>query len=127
MKPSPHAHATLISCPGCAGVISIVPEDGVSHLHLVCCVGHSYSLQTLMQAKEDDLEKLLWSAAALLEHVEMINGLMLKEIDKLHLRIDKQGLEKRIEQARSQGQRIRQMIEESETPDLEQSASEHKR
>lgn len=118
-KPAHNATPTLISCPGCAGVMSIIEEPDGSHVQLVCSVGHTYTLSTLLQAKEDDVERALWAVAAFLEHIQMINELVVRQIDGNHLFIDQAGIERRSRQAEVQGKQIRQMIEESNVADLE--------
>ena len=117
--PEPESHATLISCPGCTAVLSVIEERDGAHLRFVCSVGHSYSLQTLLQAKEDDVERAFWSAAAFLEHIQMITGLFFSYIERQGLPIDKQGLENRRRQAETHGRQIRHMIDETEVTDME--------
>lgn len=117
--PEPDSHATLISCPGCTGVLSVIEERDGAHLRFVCSVGHSYSLQTLLQAKEDDVERAFWSVAAFLEHIRMITGIFTQYVDRQGLPIDKQGLENRRRQAEIHGRQIRHMIDETEVTDME--------
>jgi len=118
-KPEPGSQATLISCPGCTGVLSVIAERGGAHLRFVCSVGHSYSLQTLLQAKEDDVERAFWSVAAFLEHIQMITGMFLQYVEREGLPIDKESLENRRRQAEVHAEQIRQMIDETEVTDME--------
>lgn len=38
------------------------------HQQFVCSVGHAFTLGTLYQAKEEELERAQWSATVLMEH-----------------------------------------------------------
>ena len=63
--------ATMISCPGCAGVLRVEPGPG-GHEEFVCSVGHMFSLHDLYQAKKERLEEAQWSAVAFMKHVQML-------------------------------------------------------
>ncbi len=63
-------HATMIGCPACAGVLQKQSTHG--HQQFVCTVGHAFTLETLYQAKEEELERAQWSATVLMEHLVMI-------------------------------------------------------
>jgi hypothetical protein len=63
-------HATMIGCPACAGVLHMQSTHG--HQQFVCTVGHAFTLETLYQAKEEELERAQWSATVLMEHLMMI-------------------------------------------------------
>lgn len=73
-----------------------------------------------MQAKEEQLEHTLWSAISLSQHVEMLDELLLTHIDENGLPIRTEGVAARLQQIRAQAARIRTMIEETASPDLEQ-------
>lgn len=64
-------HATMIGCPACAGVLQM-QSNRQGHQQFVCTVGHAFALDTLYQAKEDQLERAQWSMTVLMEHLVMI-------------------------------------------------------
>lgn len=70
-----HTSPTMIGCPACAGSLAI-EQDHAAHPHLVCNVGHRFSLESLLEAKEEELERALWSAVVLHAHIEMVGTLM---------------------------------------------------
>src|SRR5918996_5857525 len=98
---------TEINCPGCGGVLSLVPESGTDHVHFTCTVGHSFSLQTLLVAKEEQLEHDLWGTVALLRHIDMIGSMLLAQTERSTLRIKPEGLQIRIRQANEHARAIR--------------------
>ena len=121
MRPLPFdKQVTEIGCPDCAGVLSQFRAADGPHLRFVCKVGHAYSLSSLVQAKEAQLEQALWSAASLFQHVEMLDDLLLTHIDRHGLAIRRDGLALRLKQVRDQAARVRAVIEETAAPDLEQ-------
>jgi two-component system, chemotaxis family, protein-glutamate methylesterase/glutaminase len=67
----PEAHRgrrlTALICPACTGVLSVEEEGKKGHLRFVCRVGHAFSSSSLLDAKEHDVERTLWSAVDLLE------------------------------------------------------------
>ena len=117
-KPSADAEPTLIGCPACSGVSSLVPDGSRTHAHLVCTVGHQFSLPSVLEAKESELEKSLWAAISQLEHIDMAAQLLFDQIDRHALSLNGSDLRARAEQARQQGQLIRRIIEETRVPDL---------
>src|SRR5436853_6574419 len=116
--PGPEFEPTLIACPACAGVLSVHRES--AHLEFCCSIGHGFSIHSLLQAKEEDVEEWLWSAISLLEHVDMIGRLFVREIEGSGLPVPKDGLITRMHQAKEQMRHIRRIIEETITPDLGQ-------
>jgi len=115
-RPGPEFEPTLIGYPACAGVLSVQRES--AHLQFCCSIGHGFSIESLLQAKEEDLEKCLWSVLSLLEHVEMIGGMFIRQIDAGRLPVPKDGLVERIHQAKEQILQVRHIIEETVTSDL---------
>lgn len=109
---------TEIGCPDCSGVLSQFKDGDGPHLRFVCKVGHAYSLYSLLEAKEEQLEHALWSAISLFQHVEMLDELA--HIDENGLATQTEGLAARLKQARAQAARIRTVIEETASPDLGQ-------
>jgi two-component system, chemotaxis family, protein-glutamate methylesterase/glutaminase len=125
MPPSERdAHSTLIGCPDCSGVLSQVRDGDGPHLQFICHIGHAYSLYSLLEAKEVQLEHALWSVVSLLEHVSMIDELLVKHIDENGFPTPTQGLTARIRQVQAQLLHIRAVIEETASPDLERQAED---
>jgi two-component system chemotaxis response regulator CheB len=107
--------ATMISCPACAGVLAQVRED--SSDRFVCSVGHRFSYESLLEAKEDELETTMWSSMALLAHLDMVIQKLLEQPDG-EQQGRRESLQARISQARLHAKQLRAMIEETRRPNL---------
>jgi two-component system chemotaxis response regulator CheB len=100
---------TEFSCPDCVGVLKLEREEN-RHRDYRCQVGHHFSTKTLVFAKEKEVERILWSAAALLEHIALVYGRLIEEVDgadRQYLR----RLHQRIREARQQKIMLTRMIE----------------
>jgi two-component system chemotaxis response regulator CheB len=51
---------TDLGCPDCPGVLAFRRLAG--HLSFTCSVGHAFSGDSLVEAKEEELERALWTA-----------------------------------------------------------------
>jgi two-component system chemotaxis response regulator CheB len=60
------AERAMVSiCPECGGVLTETAEAGVAQWR--CRVGHSYSVDSLLDAQADSVERALWTAVRVLE------------------------------------------------------------
>jgi hypothetical protein len=91
---------TEFSCPDCAGVLK-VERDGDRHRDYRCQVGQHFSTRSLLIAKEKEVERVLWSAAALLEHVGLVYNRLLEEVKEADPK-ERRRLQQRIREARRQ-------------------------
>jgi hypothetical protein len=123
-RSNPHAEVTLIGCPDCSGVLSQIEDGDGPHLQFICSVGHAYSLYSLLEAKEVQLEHALWSVVSLLEHVAIIDKRLVKHIDEKGLSTSTLGLTIRIQQVEAQTVQVRRLIEEGVAPELDQEGDE---
>ena len=101
-----------ISCPGCAGVLSAVTH-GDRYEDYVCQVGHAYALADLLAAKEHEVERALWSAIVLLEHVELVIGRLTKQQRDTPTEAALTALDQRRREARNHGRILRDVIEQT--------------
>ncbi|MEX5218861.1 MAG: hypothetical protein NW701_13610 [Nitrospira sp.] len=117
MSPHNELDATMIGCPACAGVLAMGKDQGSVRPHLMCSVGHRFSFDSLLEAKEEELEKAMWSAMSLFAHLDMIIRKLSEQLGqdngKLH-----EALEKRASQGRRHAAQLRAMIEDTERPNL---------
>lgn len=60
---------TDLGCPACPGVLEVSPDGRKGYLTFVCRIGHAFSAQSLVDAKESALEDMLWSAVAQLDEL----------------------------------------------------------
>ncbi|WP_447977233.1 hypothetical protein [Candidatus Nitrospira bockiana] len=116
----PHAEPTLIACPSCAGVLMLVAEGDGPHVHFLCTTGHAFALQFLLEAKEEELERSLWSAASQLQHVDMVLDTLIRQVDQGLLPLGKESLRARQQQVRDQIEQIQRLIEDTGSPGLEE-------
>jgi hypothetical protein len=107
-KSDPSKRPTEFTCPDCIGVL-LLEMDQNDHRGYVCQVGHRFTTKSLLAAKEKEVEKTLWAAAALMGHIRDVNGRLLKEIP----RGDKQRrpLQRRIREAKMQRSTLVRMVE----------------
>jgi two-component system chemotaxis response regulator CheB len=118
MSDTDELNPTLLSCPACAGVLAVRRNGDSFHCHLECSVGHKFSFESLLEAKEDELEKAMWSAVTLLANLDMIMQKLEEREETGHGGSARPGLTSRMAQARLHAQQLRAMIEEIERPDL---------
>jgi two-component system chemotaxis response regulator CheB len=59
-----------LGCPECSGGMNAVHTGNA--VHYVCHVGHSYSPQTLLAARDDGVEAALWTALSALQEKAMV-------------------------------------------------------
>jgi two-component system chemotaxis response regulator CheB len=100
---------TEFSCPDCAGMLKVVPS-GQKHLEYQCQVGHRYSTRSLLQSKEREVERALWSAAALLQHTILVYERMVEEMEYPDAKL-KTRWRQRIREAKRQKVMLTRMIE----------------
>ena len=101
---------TEFSCPDCIGVLSLVRDN--RHRDYRCQVGHHFSTRSLLIAKEKEVERVLWAAAALLEHITLVYSRMIEEIKGDEAK-HKRRLQQRIREARQQKAMLTRMIEQT--------------
>ncbi|MGD9725890.1 MAG: hypothetical protein AB7V39_05795 [Nitrospiraceae bacterium] len=89
--------------------MNLVREDN-RHRDYRCQVGHHFSTRSLMIAKEREVERVLWSAAALLEHIMLVYGRLMEETKGDEAKTRRQ-LQQRIREARQQKIMLTRMIE----------------
>jgi two-component system chemotaxis response regulator CheB len=85
-----HAHSTAaqagrpagLGCPECSGGMNAVQTGNA--LHYVCHAGHSYSPQTLLAARAEDIEAALWTALSALQE----KAIVLRELARRAHRAD---------------------------------------
>jgi two-component system, chemotaxis family, protein-glutamate methylesterase/glutaminase len=74
-SPAPRAGRPAgLGCPECGGGISAVTTGRA--LHYICHAGHSYSPETYLAARDDNIESAVWTAlSAMQEKVAVLGGL----------------------------------------------------
>ncbi len=102
-------HPTPQSCPDCAGVLRLDQEGSHGHRLYVCQVGHRYSATSLLDSKELQLERTLWSAAVLLKQMGAAYEQLLKGMSRSDS--ERKRVQRRIDEVRKQSLAIRMIIE----------------
>jgi len=69
----PHdGEPSVFTCPDCQGTLFLIHQENV--LRFQCRVGHAYSPESMLESQDENVERLMWSAArALEEQGEYIN------------------------------------------------------
>lgn len=99
-----------ISCPDCFGVLSMVNEGPHDFSLYVCQINHRYSSHSLIEAKETQLEHLLWAAHVMLKQMIIAYEHALAK-PNLISGADRASMRRRIHEVRKQCLSIRAMIE----------------
>lgn len=99
-----------VSCPDCFGVLRFEREGSRGHLMYRCQVDHSYSIGSLLHAKEDQLERALWSATLLLKQTSYVYEDLLSEMKSAGGAERKRVLQ-RLKEVKKQRLAIQTMIE----------------
>jgi hypothetical protein len=99
-----------LSCPDCFGVLHYEREGPNGHLLYRCQVDHRYTLNSLIEGKETQVERTLWSAVLLLTQLGYAYQDLLGEMKRSRLAGRKQ-MRRRVQEVRRQGVAIRAMIE----------------
>lgn len=102
-----------LSCPDCSGVLRMSEEGRKKHVVYRCQVDHRYTPGSLLDAKEKQLERVLWSAVVLLRQLDEAYGHMLKEMPA---EVDRKSLQRRAQEVAQQSVAIRTMIESTHAP-----------
>jgi hypothetical protein len=103
------SESVSLSCPDCAGVLRLDREAHHGYRLYLCQIGHRYSTHSLMRAKETQLERIMWSAAALLKQMGNAYGQLLKEMPRTDA--DRRQVRRRINEVRKQRLAIQAIIE----------------
>jgi len=110
VESDPQPQLAGLSCPDCSGSLSVQPEGKRSDLVFECRVGHTYSVEELLVAKEERLHGRLWTAyTALQELVALVDDLAGREGNDAGRRRYRE----RSELAKAQATRLRRLIEDN--------------
>jgi two-component system chemotaxis response regulator CheB len=74
-SPTPSAPKEAISglsCPDCLGVLAVSVEGRARRLRFRCRIGHRYTLEEVIAAKEKFIEDHLWAAVTSLSELETL-------------------------------------------------------
>jgi hypothetical protein len=83
LSPDAGEQLTGIGCPDCSGVLGVTAIGKHNHLQFRCRVGHAYSITELLEAKEQAIEKQLWSATQALEEMAAFLGDLERHLETL--------------------------------------------
>lgn len=106
------ANIVPISCPDCFGVLRLLHEGQHDHFVFVCQINHRYSIHSLIQAKEEQVERIMWSAHVMLKQMMTVYEHAFAKSDEL-LATDHKSIRRRMDEVRKQCLAIRTMIEAS--------------
>jgi two-component system, chemotaxis family, protein-glutamate methylesterase/glutaminase len=108
-----------IGCPDCAGVLTVTGETPENR-GFVCQIGHSYSLNSAIEAKEHQLERYLWSTVVLLRHAELLYNEAVARAQQAGQSRRTEQAERRRSEVRRQASIVRQLITQGQLPALEE-------
>jgi two-component system chemotaxis response regulator CheB len=114
---------TEIICPNCGGAIRLRAEGPRDVLAFKCRVGHLYSLDELLFAKEENIESTMWTAVYVYDELAGI----LRDLAGRRGRdgtISEEDRTERLQQAERMASRLRQLIEEDQRINLRRAAHE---
>ncbi len=99
---------TAFTCPDCNGAIREIEEDGI--LRYRCRVGHAYTSESLVAAKDDAVEDALWLALQTLQERTQMLERMAREDEALGRRRSAVGFRERAREAEHHAQRLREFV-----------------
>lgn len=99
-----------VSCPDCAGVLSIKQEGPGPQRLYVCQINHRHSTTSLYQAIEERVENTLWSAVVMLKQLDSVYEKLLAE-HPLPSGIESKKIKRRLREVRAHRTGIRTFIE----------------
>ena len=74
---------SVYTCPDCQGTLFLDRQGGL--IRFRCRIGHIYSPESMMEAQDENVERLMWSATRALEeqaeYVDQIAGQIAKSED----------------------------------------------
>jgi two-component system, chemotaxis family, protein-glutamate methylesterase/glutaminase len=110
VQDGPEPQLAGVSCPDCCGSLSVEPQGKRGDLVFECRVGHTYSVDELIVAKEERLHARLWIAyTALMELGAFLEDLAARAATDDNRR----RYTERSEVARTQAARLRRLIEDN--------------
>lgn len=80
-RPGAPGVLTDMGCPDCRGVLSVNSEGDGGFLIFTCRIGHSFSSESLVAAKEEQLETALWTSVELYEEIELLHRELLRHAE----------------------------------------------
>ena len=102
------SHSTDFTCPECSGALREVDEEGIRRFR--CRVGHAYSMDSLVAAKDDAVEEAFWLALQTLqERAQMLRSLADADRERGWAR-SASGFEERAREASGHADRLRDFI-----------------
>lgn len=107
-----------VNCPDCSGVISLDRDAESGHLRYACQIGHTYSVDEIAVAKEEQIENAIWTVLNLLEHAELIYGDLLQEVRRGKRTLLEEPMEARIRQSEQQRRDLRTLLEQTRRPTI---------
>jgi len=72
---------SVFTCPDCQGTLFILHEGSLVQFR--CRIGHLYSPESMMEAQDENVERLLWSAIRALEEQSEYISQMAQQLAKL--------------------------------------------
>jgi len=122
MKAFPHLRGTggaeqvtAVTCPDCPGVLEVSEQGVHGYLRFRCRIGHTYSLQGLIESKERRLEDLLWAPVTALNEL----AALLRDLVELGEAIGSpEAYEERAVRALRHADVVRAVLEENEKTTL---------
>jgi two-component system chemotaxis response regulator CheB len=112
----PDGTLTDLGCPVCPGVLEVQPAGHKGYLTFVCRIGHAFSPQTLIDAKEEALEEALWSAATRLDELVSIYEDFIPRMEKLGRRELAAAYRQRLDEARTVLARVQELARVNRPP-----------
>lgn len=61
----PHGQPSVFTCPDCSGTLFIIQDGNLVQFR--CRIGHIYSPESMLEAQDENVERLMWSATRALE------------------------------------------------------------
>lgn len=109
---------TEIGCPDCRGVLAVEELGDEGHLRFSCQIGHQFSQESLLGAKEDQVETMLWNSIETYEEVRLLYG-FLSTRAKPGAIPDGEALQRRAQRAQHLSKTLQEVLKQDGPPELQ--------
>jgi two-component system chemotaxis response regulator CheB len=109
---------TDLGCPDCRGVLAVRKAGELGLVSFRCRVGHAFTAETLLPAKEDQVEEALWTAIELYGEVAMLHRWLAKRARATKQPALAVSLERRGATAEDHAKKLRSIVGEDEPAEI---------
>jgi hypothetical protein len=101
---------TDLGCPDCRGVLAVQELGDKGHLSFECRIGHTFSSESLIAAKEEQLDTALWTVVEVFEEATILYHDLAERAREAGRATTARGFAARARSASRHGEAVRELI-----------------